>query len=122
MSIRQFIGVGEDFCRYLTMHHSIEEAHIFPVLARKMAIFSKGGEHKVQHEAIHAGLERFEKYLGAVRSGERELRLEEWKEVMDGFGAVLWRHLDEEVETLGAGNMVRFWTREEMRGMPMGID
>lgn len=24
---------------------------------------------------------------------------------MDGFGDVLWRHLDEEVEVLGAGSM-----------------
>ena len=31
MSIRQFIASAERFCHQLTMHHSIEEQHIFPV-------------------------------------------------------------------------------------------
>ena len=32
MSIRQFIAQCEQFCRNLTIHHTIEEMHIFPVL------------------------------------------------------------------------------------------
>ena len=39
--------------------------------------------------------------------------------VLDSFGGVLWQHLDEEVEQLGAENMRRFWTLEEMGRMPM---
>ena len=31
MSIRQFIAAAEQFCHYLTMHHTIEEQHVFPV-------------------------------------------------------------------------------------------
>ena len=53
------------------------------------------------------------------RSGERELRLDELKDIMDGFGKVLWTHLDDEVRTLGAENMRKYWTLEEMNTMPM---
>ena len=47
------------------------------------------------------------------------MRLEELKEVMDGFGKVLWAHLDDEVKTLGAENMRKYWTIWEMNGMMM---
>lgn len=50
---------------------------------------------------------------------EEEFRLEEVKRLMDGFGEVLWRHLDEEVRTLRAENMRRYWTMEEMRRLPI---
>jgi hypothetical protein len=56
-------------------------------------------------------------YLLGVRSGERELRLEKVKEIMDGFGEGLWGHLDKEVRLLGAESMRRFWTHEEMEDM-----
>ena len=72
-----------------------------------------------QHRQIHNGLDKFEAYLEACREGERELRWEELSEVMNGFGEVLWKHLDEEVRELGAENMRRFWSLEEMRVMPM---
>jgi len=97
----------------------IEEHHIFPTLAKKMPAFSRELELLTQHKMIHAGLDRFEEYLGQCRSGERELRLEEMKGVLETFGAVLWQHLDEEVAQLGAENMRRFWSVEEMKRMPM---
>jgi hypothetical protein len=31
---------------------------------------------------------------------------------------VLWEHLDEEVKTLGADNMRRYWSLDEMKRMP----
>ena len=45
--------------------------------------------------------------------------MEEMKEIMDSFGEVLWQHLDDEVEQLGAENMRKYWTINEMRRMPM---
>ena len=42
MTLKQFISVGLQLCSHLSMHHSIEEAHIFPVLARKMPEFRAG--------------------------------------------------------------------------------
>jgi hypothetical protein len=72
-----------------------------------------------QHKQIHAGMDKMEAYLGKCNSGETEFRLEELKTVMDSFGDVLWTHLDEEVKTLGAENMRKYWTPQEMRNMPM---
>lgn len=101
------------------MHHTIEEQHIFPVLAEKMPAFRKELELLTQHKQIHAGLENLEEYLGKCRSGESDLRMDELKSHMDTFGDVLWAHLDDEVKELGAENMRNYWTVEEMRRMPM---
>jgi iron-sulfur cluster repair protein YtfE (RIC family) len=119
MSIRQFIQTGLQLCSQLTMHHGIEEQHIFPVLARKMPAFQKELELLTQHKEIHKGLDKLEEYLSACREGERELRMGELKGIMESFGEVLWQHLDDEVKQLGAENMRRFWTKEEMARMPM---
>ncbi|KAH7130488.1 hypothetical protein B0J11DRAFT_430471 [Dendryphion nanum] len=119
MSINQFLSSISQLIHHLTMHHTIEEQHIFPVLAKKMPAFRKELELLSQHREIHKGLDRLEEYVEACRSGERELRLGELKGILDGFGDVLWQHLDDEVKQLGAENMRRFWSVEEMRRMPM---
>ncbi|KAK3716216.1 hypothetical protein LTR37_006661 [Vermiconidia calcicola] len=119
MSIKAFLNVGEQFAHHLTVHHTIEEQHIFPVLARKMPAFKKELELLTQHKQIHNGLDKFEAYIQQCRTGEKELRLAELKAVMDSFGKVLWQHLDDEVEQLGAENMRKYWTVEEIRRMPM---
>lgn len=115
----QFLRIGLDLCKHLDAHHSIEEQYIFPELAKRMPAFRRELELLSQHKKIHAGLEKLEEYLEGCRSGERELRLQELKEVMDGFGAVLWEHMDDEVKELGAENMRKYWSLEEMRRMPM---
>lgn len=119
MSIRQFLALGDQFVSQLTMHHTIEERHIFPILAKKMPSFRKEVDLLNQHKEIHKGLDRLDEYLRECRSGERELRLGELKAVLETFGDVLWKHLDDEVRELGAENMRRYWTLEEMRRMPM---
>ncbi|KAF2708812.1 hypothetical protein K504DRAFT_380498 [Pleomassaria siparia CBS 279.74] len=119
MSIRQFIQVGLQLCSQLTIHHGIEEEHIFPVLAKRMPAFRKELELLTQHKEIHKGLDKMEEYLRTCQSGERELRLGELKEVMDGFGGVLWQHLDDEVEQLGAENMRKYWALPEMKNIPL---
>ena len=118
MSIRQFINTGLQFCQHLETHHSIEEYHIFPVLARKMPAFARELQLLTQHKEIHAGLEKFEAYLEECLGGEKELRLGELKALMDTFGTVLWTHLEDEVKELGAENMRSYWTLDEMRRMP----
>lgn len=70
-----------------------------------------------QHEQIHEGLERLEGYLTKCQTGEKEFRMSELKEVMESFGEVLWMHLDEEVRMLGAENMRKYWTKEEIMRM-----
>lgn len=84
-----------------------------------MPVFKKELHLLTQHKKIHDGLEKFETYIDECKSGERELRLAEVKELMDAFGDVLWSHLDDEVRELGAENMRKYWTQEEMKRMPM---
>ena len=64
-------------------------------------------------------MDLFEEYLKGCLGGETELELKVLKEKMDSWGEVLWKHLDQEVKTLGADNMSKYWTLEEMRRMPM---
>lgn len=119
MSIRSFINMGEQFCHHLTVHHTIEEQHIFPILAKKMPAFRKELELLTHHKMIHVGVDKLERYLDECKSGERELRLEEMGQVLDSFGGVLWEHLDAEVKELGAENMRKYWSREEMARLPI---
>lgn len=111
--------MGLDFCSHLSTHHSIEEHHIFPLLAKKMPEFRKKEELLKQHRDIHVGMDKLEAYLNDCRRGEADFSLAEMKKLMDSFGAVLWAHLDDEVRTLGAENMRKYWTLEEMRRLPM---
>lgn len=39
MSLKQFIDEGLRLARYLEMHHTIEETHLYPLLGRKMPEF-----------------------------------------------------------------------------------
>jgi hemerythrin-like domain-containing protein len=110
------------------MHHDIEEAHVFPRLAQRMPIFSRkpppsasaadkeeAGLMCEQHKAIHKGLVLLEDYLKACKKGEEDFRMDELKRRMDTFGTVLWAHLAKEVEQLGAENMRKYWSVEDMR-------
>ena len=116
---KQFLDTGLSFCSSLTMHHGIEEAHIFPVLGKRMPEFDpKRGDLLGQHKQIHAGLDEFEAYLKAVKMGEQDLDWAVLKERMEGWGGVLWEHLDDEVRTLGANNMRKYWSKQEMMKMP----
>ena len=118
MSIRQFLSVGLEFCDHLDLHHSIEERHIFPVLAKKMSAFREELELRSQHKEIHKGLDKFQVYLADCSLGKRELRLQELKTLMDAFAEVLWAHLSDEVDQLKAENMRKYWSLDEMKRMP----
>ncbi|KAH8432040.1 hypothetical protein N8T08_004536 [Aspergillus melleus] len=117
LSPRQLILTGLQFCSGLSMHHAIEEQHIFPLLAKKMPEFRR--DLVAQHRDIHTGLEKLEGYLEKCRSGEEDLDRGEVRRIMEGFGKVLWEHLDDEVKALGAENMRLYWSEREMRGLPM---
>jgi hypothetical protein len=82
-----------------------------------MPIFAPQDHLIKQHEQIHEGLEQLEEYLKACLHGEKEYRNEEMKTVLDRFGKVLWEHLDLEVKMLGAENMRRYWSKDEIMSM-----
>ena len=124
MSAASLIELGLGFCAALSAHHDIEEAHVFPPLATRMPEFRRpegasGGaapELLAQHDIMHEGLGKLRAYLQRCKGGEA-LDLGRLEGVL-GWGDVLLRHLDEEVEALGAENMRRYWSLEEVKAMP----
>ena len=119
MSIAAFLRTAADFVQNLEMHHGIEEAHIYPLLGQRMPAFRDEKDLLGQHKMIHEGLDKLEEYVKDCKRGKRELRLGEMKGLLEGFGETLGKHLDEEVENLGAQEMRKYWSLEEMKGMPM---
>lgn len=125
MSLKQYLDEGLAFLRHLTAHHDIEESYVFPVLARKMPEFHPGGRGKKaaqllqQHKEIHKGMDEMEAYLRRCRNGEVELEMAVMKTKMDSWGEVLWKHLAQEVQTLGAENVRKYFTLDEVRRIPM---
>lgn len=131
MSLKQFLDQGLSFISHLTTHHGIEETYVFPALARKMPEFqagSKGGkgggnrkaaELLRQHEEIHRGMDEMEAYLRACRNREVDLEMVVLRAKMDSWGEVLWKHLEQEVRTLGAESVRKYFTLEELRRIPM---
>lgn len=117
ISTRQYLSYGLQLCRQLTMHHTIEEQYVFPELAERMPIFGDHDHLVSQHHEIHVGIEKMEEYVRACLYGEKDLRMEELKEIMDSFGDVLWTHLALEVKQLEAESMRKYWTKQEILGM-----
>ena len=69
------------------------------------------GKHALQHDQIHDGLERFDAVLAEFKkTGQYDPK--RLREVMDSFKTVLFEHLDEEVESLSADSMRRYWSLE----------
>ncbi|KAK3906504.1 hypothetical protein C8A05DRAFT_40698 [Staphylotrichum tortipilum] len=144
MTLKQFLDEGIRLARYLDMHHSIEETHLYPLLGRKMPEFrvtappassgsgkgkkaggGKGARVKEecellrQHRLIHEGVDEMADYLRRCKDRECELELGVLKEKLDSWGSVLLQHLDEEVRDLGAEKMRRYWTVQEVKAFPM---
>ena len=144
MTLKQFLDEGIRLARYLDMHHSIEETHLYPLLGRKMPEFratapppglssgsgkgKKGGgkgarkeecELLRQHRLIHEGVDEMADYLRRCKDRECELELGVLKGKLDSWGPVLLQHLDEEVRDLGAEKMRRYWTVQEVKAFPM---
>ena len=119
MSIKQFLNVAAQFVHHLEMHHSIEEQHIFPILAQRMPAFQEEMELLTQHKLIHVGMDRLEIYVNECKATKRDFRLDEMKDVLDSFGTVLWTHLDAEVGNLSAENMRKYWSIDEAKKLPM---
>ncbi|KAK2012000.1 hypothetical protein LZ32DRAFT_629097 [Colletotrichum eremochloae] len=104
----------------LTNHHNVEENSLFPLLARKMPQFRGDDALLVeQHRQIHGGLEEFRRYLESCRTRKSQLERRVLRSKMDSWGDVLLLHLDQEVEMLGAKNMKKYWTPEEVLEMPI---
>lgn len=102
---------------HLTMHHGIEEQHIFPVLAKRMPEFRD--DHPQEHDQIHKGMDRFMNYVNKVKEDPKSYSSDDFRKVLSSWGPALMHHLDAEVYTLRGENLRRYYTLEEVRALPM---
>ncbi|KLT39272.1 hypothetical protein CC85DRAFT_251433 [Cutaneotrichosporon oleaginosum] len=124
MSFARFIREAEQVSHHLDLHHRIEEAYIFPMLAKKLPQFKAGGKgsdaHVAMHRAIHDGLERYDAVLAKAKRDPDGFDGAELRAVMDSFRGVLFHHLDEEVKDLGAESVIAAgFTLDELARFPL---
>ncbi|KIK67349.1 hypothetical protein GYMLUDRAFT_217561 [Collybiopsis luxurians FD-317 M1] len=105
---------------HLTMHHTIEEMHIFPILARRMKEFAQSDDnhgHIASHKAIHEGLERLKTLVHQYKAEPTGYDPTKMRECLDSFREVLFAHLDQEVEDLRGRNLKKHFTLEEIENI-----
>ncbi|EDR08837.1 uncharacterized protein LACBIDRAFT_249253, partial [Laccaria bicolor S238N-H82] len=121
LSLSSYLNTGEQMNQHLTMHHTIEEQHLFPILAQKMPQFAKDkdGAHLSSHKGIHDGLEKLSSLLAKWRKSPSTYSPSEMRNCLDGFREVLFRHLDEEVSNLRGENLKKYFTLEEVERFPV---
>jgi len=118
MNLTMFLQKSTELQRHLTMHHNIEEEHVFPILATKMPSFREDEQHKTAHKLIHDGLDALGGYVQRIRAEPSMYSSVDLRAVLDGFREPLMRHLDEEVNDLRGENMKKYWTLEELNQIP----
>ncbi|KAH8107477.1 hypothetical protein DFH11DRAFT_1691675 [Phellopilus nigrolimitatus] len=114
MSLTMFLREAESLKKHLEAHHTIEERFIFPVLAKRMPMFSDNEQHLKSHEAIHEGLARLSDLTNEFKSDPKTYSPTRMRECLDSFREVLMHHLDEEVHDLGAESLKKYWTLAEV--------
>lgn len=92
---------------------------MFPALAKRMPQFEASGQHREEHEKMHAGLEKYHKYLQACRRSHKEWSGARLRAEMEGFEQTLFKHMDAEVQSLGVDSLRRAgWTMAELKRLP----
>ncbi|KAJ7096270.1 hemerythrin HHE cation binding domain-containing protein [Mycena epipterygia] len=121
LSLSLYLEMAKRLNSHLTMHHTIEERHIFPVLAKRMPEFSTETEdaHIDSHKGIHKGLDELSTLVQKFKKEPSTYSPTEMRTCLDGFREVLFTHLDEEVNDLRGENMKKYWTLEELESIPM---
>lgn len=118
-TLKGFLRESYNLVVHLGNHHAIEEAYIFPLLARKHPAFRDDAEHKADHAAIHDGLERYQEFLRASMMDGEKYTPKEMREILDSFREPLMRHLDQEVEDIKPDSLKKHgFTLAEVRQLP----
>jgi len=121
LSLSLYLEMSKRLNSHLTMHHTIEERHIFPFLAKRMPEFSTETDagHIDSHKAIHKGIDELGALVQKYKTEPSTYSPIEMRACLDGFREVLFSHLDEEVNDLRGENMKKYWTLEELESIPM---
>lgn len=121
MSLAHYLASARSMNNHLTMHHTIEEHHLFPLLAKSMPQFANNddGEHIASHRGIHEGLVELARLVEQWENAPSTYSPTNMRACLDSFRDVLFRHLDEEVADLRGDNLKKYLTLEEVESLPI---
>ncbi|QQR35768.1 hemerythrin domain-containing protein [Devosia oryziradicis] len=99
---RRFGNLCGQHCQIVNAHHSIEDAHIFPVLAMQSPGFKAIADRlTAEHVVVHELLERLVDALNALAAEPSPARFEDAKTVYHALERVLLSHLGWEEDAMG---------------------
>ena len=99
---RRFGNLCGQYCQIVNTHHSIEDHHLFPVLARQSPGFKAIADRlAAEHVVVHELLERLVQALNALAAEPSPTRFEDTKEVYQSLERVLLSHLGWEEDAMG---------------------
>jgi hemerythrin-like domain-containing protein len=99
---RRFGNLCGQHCQIVNTHHSIEDTHLFPVLAMQSPGFKAIAERLgAEHVVVHELLERLVDALNALAAEPTPTRFEDTREVYHALERVLLSHLGWEEDAMG---------------------
>lgn len=99
---RRFGNLCGQYCQIVNMHHSIEDSHVFPVLAMQGAGFKAIADRlTAEHVVVHELLERLVEALNALAAEPAPARFEDTRTLYHALERVLLSHLGWEEEAMG---------------------
>ncbi len=99
---RRFGNLCGQYCNVVNTHHSIEDHHLFPVLAQQGPAFKAIADRlTAEHVVVHELLERLVDALNALATEPSQSRFEDAKIVYHALERVLLSHLGWEEEAMG---------------------
>lgn len=99
---RRFGNLCGQYCQVVHTHHSIEDHHLFPVLAQQSPGFKAIADRlRAEHVVVHELLERLVDALNALASEPSQSRFEDTKTVYHALERVLLSHLNWEEDAMG---------------------
>lgn len=101
-NFRRFGTLCGQYCQFVHMHHSIEDAHVFPGLAAKSEAFRKVTDRLMaEHVVVHELLLRLIQRLEALADSRSRDDFDATITVYDALERVLLSHLGYEEEEIG---------------------
>jgi hemerythrin-like domain-containing protein len=99
---RRFGNLCGQHCQTVHMHHSIEDAHIFPALSEKGEAWKKVTDRlQAEHEIVHALLVKLIAALNTLARDPSASNFVEAREINDALEQVLLSHLGYEEDEIG---------------------
>jgi len=123
LSLLRYLDTAKALNHHLTMHHTIEERYLFPILGKSMPQFATRNDgdatHISSHQAIHKGLVQLDKLVEKWKNAPSSYSPTEMRACLDSFRDILFEHLDEEVADLRGENLKKYLTLEELESLPI---